>query len=266
MYVNVPSSGIFTLYTSSNLHTWTLSRTLSNNSSSQLEFTWLPKATPIFFKGTFWRNPTWTTMPPEETTVQLGGTIILPSVATGYPGLSYQWTHYVQTPNGPGLGFWKEIPGATSAILILENMAAEDSGSYRPSVRFQGIGFACPRSCKVRVSSEANDWAVESLKGKRMKAVISDGRSPFFSYGSFIMIFAPTGSTYELDGLYEVPDSLGTYSYAKTSPTTATSTWSDAILGEGWTDLAWDNVGAGVYTHHLNTRPGTQTGRFSFQN
>lgn len=77
-------------------------------------------------------GPTITVQPsPSVRSVHPGVTVVYSVTASGSGALSYQWRKRPVVPFAP----WEDVPGATSATLVLENVTGDDAGSYRCVVR-----------------------------------------------------------------------------------------------------------------------------------
>jgi hypothetical protein len=76
----------------------------------------------------------------------------------------------------------------------------------------------------------ADAQAPSSLAGNSVVIDVTDGTSPFASYGYYLFLPAITGSNYQVIGIFNVLDSIGTYSYTNAGALGAVN-FTDSVAG-----------------------------------
>jgi hypothetical protein len=96
-----------------------------------------------------------------------------------------------------------------------------------------GGGSALERAA-VAVTERLENWAPASVAGYQFDFKISSGTDPFSDRGSYLVVVAKTGNSYELFGDSYIDDSVGTYSYRRTGAAKAeVKQFDDYSVGQG---------------------------------
>lgn len=247
----------YTLYGSVDLQNW-LALTTVTSSRTQVK---LSDPDAGSFKRRFYRvsaEPIQIAAPaitetgqPKSQTVTEGASVTFSVIATGSGTLTYQWMF-----NGGSLA------GATGQQLYLEDVHASDAGNYSVTVSNNG-GITLSQVAVLTVNRRS--LAPDSLAGKTMLCTITDGDwPPFAEEGSYKFLAATTGNTYIIvPQSGDVIPSSGTYTYTKTSDTTARIVIQDAEVGRVITEVIFLNADGGTFRNSAGDDE--QTGNFSIQ-
>lgn len=109
----------------------------------------------------------------------------------------------------------------------------------------------------------ANAQAPSSLAGDGILSSVTNGTSPFESYGYSLFLPANSGNSYQLIGIFPVDSGNGTYSYSVTDPSTALLTLNDSSRGVGTVSVNFVTSGFGTFYFTDSASPGAyQAGDF----
>ncbi len=158
------------------------------------------------------------TAQPQSVAVASGATAQFSVGAAGTAPLSYQWFF-----NGAA------IAQATSASLSVTNTQAANVGPYTVSVsNFVGAVTSQPALLSLATASLAPD----SIAGRTITLVITNGTPPLATNGSFNFVASATTNTYTIVPVSgATPPSSGTYSYAKTGTASAAISFTLTYMG-----------------------------------
>lgn len=175
-----------------------------------------------------------------------------PNVAASSGTYSYSKTGSqtaTMTANDDGVG----------PVTITCQFTTETSGTFRiTSVLAPGAS----QSGTFRMFSGP---APTSLAGKIFTVTVTSGEFPFAQTGSYQFIPDASGNGYRVNGISGVANSSGTYSYTQSSATTGVMTFTDSVVGAGFSQqLSFDTASSGSgYIKRAGTS-GYQTTIFSF--
>jgi alpha-tubulin suppressor-like RCC1 family protein len=144
---------------------------------------------------------------------------------------------------------WTGGSNANGELGLGNTNASRGAGHYSP------IGFL----------SRPGDMAPADIRGRPLRIVIDDGTGVFGSSGSYRLVPAATGATYTVTPLSSsIVPSSGTYSYARSSGTTATLEIRDSVTG-GSTSSRLEFISSNAANYRLESPQGTQAGRAFFE-
>jgi len=89
--------------------------------------------------------------------------------------------------------------------------------------------------------------APASIAGGLFDVVITSGTFPFADRGSFRLEASASGPDYTISGFSGVSNGRGTYTYSRTSPSTAIVILNDSVTGIGQAQLSFSSDLAGTY-------------------
>jgi len=105
--------------------------------------------------------------------------------------------------------------------------------------------------------------APSEIYGYSVTVTVSSGAAPFASGGSYRFLPANTGSAYAIQGISGFPDSVGTYSYSKTTDSTGLILFTDSLVGSGLSSqLSFDTETTGTVLLKQDGSGGYQTATF----
>ena len=193
--------------------------------------------------------PTITTQPISQTAAE-NAKVSFSVVADGTTPLNYQWMF-----NGVN------ISGANNNQLTINNVQAANAGNYTVIVS-NGGGFSISQPATLTVNEAS--LAPDSIAGRTFTCSITSGSAPFATSGSYKIVVSSSGNTYLIVPIYgNIVSSSGTYTYTKTSATSAVLILNDSRVGSLVTTVTFINTTGGTYVNTSSAFGVIQSGNFS---
>ena len=149
----------------------------------------------------------------------------------------------------------------TVPVVPLDNITREGNISVTLTIAANGPHYIIGAKTSGVVTIVDNNLAPLSVAGKSLSATITAGTAPFASSGTYQLFFNAGNNSFALVGGPTVASVLGTYSYTRTSATTATLNLTSAQTGTSNGTITFTSATAAVFTFAQQVGSGSQSSK-----
>ncbi len=157
------------------------------------------------------------------------------------------------------------IPAKASSITVpivpVDNITRGGNLVVTLSTVDGGVNYVLGTKTSAAVTIVDNNLAPFSVAGKSLSATITAGAAPFAASGSYQLFFNALDSSFVIVGGPTLVSALGTFTYTRTSPTTAALDLTGAQTGTSDGTITFTSATAAIFTFAQDSDTGSQTSK-----